>query len=76
MFESLFQEFNDAYPQKPFLTIEEIAKLLNCNESVIYNWSKRPDPKKRPPRLVVGKSVRFPKRDFTRWLAGELLQEE
>jgi len=32
---------------------------------------KRSDPKKRPPKLIVGKEVRFPKREFMRWLVQE-----
>lgn len=75
MFESLLQEVNEQYQNKAFLTMEEVAQFLNCGEQVIYNWSKRPDPKRRPPRLMVGKSIRFPKRDFVRWLADELIQE-
>ncbi len=73
MFESLLHEVEQMFPSNAFLTVEDVTKLLKCSEKVIYNWSKRPDPKRRPPRLMVGKEVRFPKKDFIRWLAEELV---
>lgn len=76
MYESLLQDADQLYAKKAFLTLEEVATLLNCDEQVIYNWSKRLDHKRRPPRLMVGKSIRFPKKDFIRWLADELIQEK
>ena len=72
MFESLLREINELYPQRAFLTVEEVAKLLNCSERVVHNWTRRSEIKKRPPRLMVGKTLRFPKSDFARWLSSEL----
>ena len=74
MFESLMQEVEQLFPSNAFLTIEQVTKLLNCSEKVVYNWNKRPDPTRRPPKLAVGKSIRFPKTEFVRWLANELSQ--
>jgi len=73
MLESLMQEVEQLFPSNAFLTVEEVTKLLKCSENVIYNWNKRPNPKRRPPRLMVGKQVRFPKKEFVRWLADELV---
>ena len=76
MFESLMQEVDQLYASHAFLTTDEVATFLKCSEKVIYNWNKRSDPKRRPPRLMVGKEVRFPKKDFIRWLANELVLGE
>ena len=73
MYESLLQSADELFPGKAFLTMEEVAKFLGCEEQVIFNWTKRPNLQKRPPRLIVGKSIRFPKKDFVRWLASELI---
>jgi excisionase family DNA binding protein len=71
MGDSILEELNEIFKGQAFLTVENIATLLNCPEQVIYNWTKRSDPKRRPPRIIVGKSIRFPKRDFAKWLAAE-----
>jgi predicted DNA-binding transcriptional regulator AlpA len=71
MTQSILQEMNELFQGRAFLSVEDITQLLNCSEQVIYNWTKRADPKKRPPRVIVGKSIRFPKRDFARWLVEE-----
>lgn len=75
MMEALVAESGDIFPGKAFLTIEDVKELLSCNESTIYNWSRRSDPRRRPPRLMVGKSLRFPKQQFLKWLATELKME-
>jgi excisionase family DNA binding protein len=75
MDEFLIEEINRQYPNKGFLTIEEVASLLDCSKDVIYNWTKRTDPKKRPPRIRVGSSVRFPKMQLAKWLAIEQATE-
>ena len=70
--DSLMQVADQMFPNKAFLSIEEVAKFLSCSEKIIYNWNKRPDPRRRPPRLSVGKSIRFPKKDLMQWLSKEL----
>jgi predicted DNA-binding transcriptional regulator AlpA len=72
MSDLLLQEVNERFPEKAFLTLSEVAQFLDCSENVIYNWTKRSDPKRRPPRIIVGKTLRFPKRDLVRWLVEEL----
>ena len=67
----LLQEIDSLFPDKVFLTLAEVANLLNCPDKVIYNWTKRSNPKKRPPRIIVGKELRFPKRELARWLMQE-----
>lgn len=71
MEEAIIQELESLFDLKIFLTMEDITSLLNCKPTVVYNWIKRPDPKKRPPRIMVGKSMRFPKKSFIRWLIKE-----
>jgi predicted DNA-binding transcriptional regulator AlpA len=72
MMDTLAQDVEEMYKGRAFLTPEEVSQLLSCDEKVVYNWIKRADPKRRPPRIVVGKSLRFPKREFIRWLGTEL----
>ena len=71
MIETLEKEVNEKFPGKIFLTIQEAAELLGCKEMVIYNWTRRPNPKRRPPKIIVGKSIRFPRKAFLGWLVGE-----
>jgi predicted DNA-binding transcriptional regulator AlpA len=71
LFSALFSEMNELYKEKLFLTMEDVTSLLSCSKTVVYNWAKRMDPKKRPPRIIVGKEVRFPKREFLKWLMDE-----
>lgn len=71
MYEALYEGSEQIFPNKPVLNPEEVAQLLDCSPDVIYNWLKRSDPSKRPPKLIIGKSVRFPKKDFLRWLVKE-----
>jgi predicted DNA-binding transcriptional regulator AlpA len=71
MIESIMEEVNVMFAGKAFLRTEDVMKLLECSEQVVYNWIKRHDARKRPPRIVVGKEIRFPKREFVKWLAEE-----
>jgi excisionase family DNA binding protein len=54
--------------RKPFLSMEEVAELLGCSKRVVYNWTRRTDPATRPPKIVVGKTIRFPADQFFEWL--------
>ena len=72
----LMQEIDALFPGKIFLTLEDVANLLSCSPKVIYNWTKRSNPIRRPPRLLVGKELRFPKREFVRWLSEEQTGKE
>ena len=69
MYQSLLESADLRFPNKAVLTAEEIAQILECEAQIIYNWVRRSDRSRRPPRLIVGKDVRFPKRDFFKWLA-------
>lgn len=71
MIESLRQEIDQRFSGKGFLTTEDICTFLSCDEAVVYNWNKRVDPRRRPPRIQVGKELRFPKYEFVKWLAEE-----
>ncbi len=68
MFKSFIDEAEQIYKGKMFLTLNDVTALLGCEDKVIYNWTRRVDPKKRPPKIFVGKELRFPKRDFLQWL--------
>jgi predicted DNA-binding transcriptional regulator AlpA len=71
MTESLIQDIEKACADKPLLSIEDIAHLVGCSTKVVYNWTRRNDPAKRPPKLVVGRTLRFPRTEFIRWLVRE-----
>ncbi len=71
MYETLVAEFEDLFPKRAFLTKAEICEVLSCLPRVVESWCERTDPARRPPRLVIGREVRFPKRDFVKWLVRE-----
>lgn len=71
MIETILQDLNEVFQGKAFLTVQDVMQLLDCSEDVVYNWTKRSNPKLRPPRVIAGKAIRFPKREFARWLAEE-----
>ncbi len=74
MFETLLAEVNRCFPDKGMLTVEEICKFLECDRQTVYNWVKRTDCRRQPPRIVVGKGLRFPTREFVRWLTEEQMR--
>jgi excisionase family DNA binding protein len=71
MQDSMIKEISDLYPGKAFLTIEEVTELLGCSKKVVYNWSRRNSLKRRPPRICVGRTIRYPKGEFILWLIRE-----
>lgn len=71
LFESLIQEVESRFPKKIFLTLEEVVQILDCSKDTVERWAKRSDPAKRPPRVLVGREVRFPKREFVKWLTSQ-----
>lgn len=68
MFESLLILANQLFPNREVLTKEELAQVLECDPKVIYNWVKRQDASKRPPRLLLGNELKYPKREFLKWV--------
>ena len=72
MYESMIQDVEQMFQGKAFLTVAEVAQFMRCTEEVVYNLTRRPNPKRRPPNIGVGKEIRFPKRPFAQWLADEL----
>lgn len=71
MSEDMVEEIGKVFPEKALLTIEDICKSLECDMQTVYNWNKRQSPKRRPPRILVGKAIRFPKRLFVLWFLQE-----
>ncbi len=69
--DSLLKEIDEIFKGKLFLTIQDIMALLSCDENTIYNWTKRSNPSRRPPRIIVGRELRFPKKAFLQWLLQE-----
>ncbi len=67
----MMKEIDGLFQSKPFLTIDDVALFLGCSKNVIYNWTRRTDPKKRPPGIMVGKTLRFPKGPLIEWLLKE-----
>jgi len=73
MTDTLTQEIDEIFKGKPFLTLGDVSQLLGCDVQIVHNWTRRSDPRKRPPRIMVGKELRFPRREFVRWLVTEQL---
>ena len=71
MLETIMNECDEVFKGKLFLTVEDIMGLLGCDEKTIYNWTKRSNPNRRPPRIIVGKELRFPKKPFLKWLVDD-----
>jgi predicted DNA-binding transcriptional regulator AlpA len=71
MDESIITSLEEIFQDKLLLTVQDICFGLGCEETVVYNWMKRADPDRRPPKLRVGQALRFPRRPFVRWLAKE-----
>ena len=76
MFDELLKDVERLLQDKALLTIDDVSQLLDCDRRVVYNWTKRQDPSRRPPKFPVGKSFRFPKTQFLRWLMNEWSSSE
>lgn len=73
MFESIMKDVEAAFPGKLMLTLDDVARLLDCPREFVYKLTRRADPSKRPPMVHNGRLIRFPKRPFVEWLAkGEI----
>ena len=68
---SLLSELNELFKGKIYLSIQDVSSLLGCEPQIVHNWTRRSDPRRRPPRILVGKELRFPRREFAKWLATE-----
>jgi len=71
MSESLIKDFEAVFKEKPLLTMEDIAGVCGCTKKVVYNWTRRSEVDRRPPRVVIGRQVRFPRTEFILWLVRE-----
>ncbi len=71
---SMLEELSKIFPEKRLLSVEDITNALECDEKTVQNWVKRPEPHRRPPRLIVGKTVRFLREPFISWFAQEQLR--
>jgi hypothetical protein len=69
--QTLFQALEEKFPDKQVLTLLDVTTFLECRPDVVRQWTKRMDPKRRPPRLLIGKEMRFLKKEFAGWLARE-----
>jgi excisionase family DNA binding protein len=52
---------------KPYLTIDDLAALLQIPKKTIYNWRTQ-SPKKGPVGFTVGKHTRFRRVDVDAWV--------
>jgi hypothetical protein len=71
MIAEVVADLEERFRNKIFLTLADITSVFECSEEVVYNWNKRHDPKRRPPKVPIGRDFRFPKRPFLQWLARE-----
>lgn len=71
MTETLIKDMEALLKDKPLLTIEDIAAVCGCTKTVVYNWTRRSEVSRRPPRILIGRQVRFPRTDFFLWLIRE-----
>lgn len=71
IYEMLLEDLELSFPGKAFITGQEVCRFLGCEMTVVYNWNKRRDPKRRPPSLSIGKEMKFPKRPLAKFLAEE-----
>jgi excisionase family DNA binding protein len=71
MTESLIKDIEAVFKEKPLLTMEDIATVFGCTKKVVYNWTRRSEISRRPPRVVIGRQVRFPRTEFIQWLVRE-----
>ena len=67
----MLKEIDTLFKDRIFLSVLDITQLLGCSENVVYNWMKRSDPARRPPRIKVGKDIKFPRGAFVQWLVKE-----
>jgi len=66
IYELLLMRANELYPGKVWLTEENLAVILEVRPSTIKSYYKRPEDK-QPPRLVIGKEMKFPKERVLEW---------
>ena len=66
---SILDDLNAQFTNKTLLSHEDLKSFLGCDDSTIYNWSRR---KVQPPRMIVGRTVRYSKRALAQWLATEV----
>jgi len=71
MDDSFIESLEELFRDKLLLTVQDICQGLGCAETVVYNWMKRADADRRPPKLRVGQEMKFPRGPFVRWLAKE-----
>lgn len=64
----LLREADRLFPEKPLLSVADVARFLSCEERVVHNWLKRGGDG-TPPKLIIGKEVRFPKETLIQWIA-------
>ncbi len=56
-------------PQDELLTTEDVAELLHTSPGTIHYWRAKPDPKKGPKAIKVGRRLLFRRADVEEWLA-------
>ncbi|HAR41855.1 MAG TPA: hypothetical protein DCS07_04375 [Bdellovibrionales bacterium] len=69
--EGIMQEINSIYKKKVFLSVQDVSEILGCTEEEVHNLSRLRKHQKKPPRIIVFKEVRYPKKAFVEWLLME-----
>lgn len=50
---------------KPFLTISDLAELLDVPVNTVYDWRRK---RTGPPSIKVGNHVRYRRREVEKWI--------
>ena len=74
--DSMVKDMNREFSEKAILSVDDLAKFFACPKGVIYNWNRRVDVNRRPPKVTFGKEVRYQKRALALWMVMEQLNGE
>ncbi len=64
-------DIDEKHKNKKFLTRQDIAEILECDEKYVYNATRRRSISTRLPKIIIQKKVRYPKIAFYKWLEAE-----
>lgn len=69
--ETLGRIIESKFAEKNWLTTGDLAEVFECDAKAIHSWIKatlKLPEEKHPPRIKLGREVRFPKAEFLVWI--------